>query len=318
MVAKKKVIEELQKYNKELEKHLTGISISSVTDFSKSNDEIGAEYLTLFASNLSDLRTEVALLRKNISSEVEGIAINLMKQEQKAFLTQLSTFQSRMLMDMKSSFGNYVEEISSQMVNIQKEFNKISKDHGQFMESTASLNEFFKNGDVKILLEFEKKFDKMTENFNSTMKNVDSRIHKIEVGLSLLNETSKEKFDNYSKQISNTTQNTKQNNNFESDSISKVESDMAKISRELSENLLNLERQVSKISRDEELIKKSLISSPSSPLNNHQDNSDRRTLEDMRVEVIGRQNFREDVSQMPTSERIINIDSKLRKLELLR
>ena len=86
MVLNNDLIGDLKKYNKELESHFSNLDFSSINDFSssKSNYE-ESEYFSLFANNLMDLKTEMALMRKNLTSDVEGMVHRLIKEEQESF-----------------------------------------------------------------------------------------------------------------------------------------------------------------------------------------------------------------------------------------
>ena len=71
----KKIVDELKKYNKELERHIPGLDIDVVRETKIFQNAQNEDYFTLFAENLMDLRTELALLRKNISTDVEGMVL---------------------------------------------------------------------------------------------------------------------------------------------------------------------------------------------------------------------------------------------------
>ena len=105
MDANKKIIEEMRKYNKELERHIPGLDDSSLNSnsvFKTDNDQ--DEVFTLFAQNLLDLRTEMNLIRKNLSTDIEGMVTRVVNEQQRKFNSRMDNFFVKAILDVKENW----------------------------------------------------------------------------------------------------------------------------------------------------------------------------------------------------------------------
>ena len=186
MVKKKiELLDEIKNYNVELEKHLSEVDFSMI-DFIPLDDKTSKnkEYFSLFARNISDLRTEMNLFRKNVTSDIEGMLLNMIQEQKKMYASEIQILHSRLLLDMKNNFSRYVEDISDEMVKVKDELKKIKKEHTLLLSETEKLNTFFKNGDVNIMFDlrdgffnFSKLIEKEVKVINKNFEKVFDEIH---------------------------------------------------------------------------------------------------------------------------------------------
>jgi hypothetical protein len=141
MVSKKKLQDELKKFNKDLEKFLPELDFSIVNDgvISVSNSDED-ELITLMASNLSDIKTELALIRKNLVSQTEGILRQIVLEQQNQLSSQLSKMFSSFIMEMKSSFSNIVNDLTMEIQKLNSELNLIKTENKDFAEKLKEFN----------------------------------------------------------------------------------------------------------------------------------------------------------------------------------
>lgn len=126
MVMKKEVLKELQKFNDDLNKHLPELNLDFLQNkevFSK--EENMNELVPLLANNLMDLKTEIALIRKNLVDSVEGMVLRVISEQQKSFANQMDRMFTQMLVEMKGNFSSYITEVSNDMGLIKKDVDKL-------------------------------------------------------------------------------------------------------------------------------------------------------------------------------------------------
>lgn len=133
MVLKKEILSDLKKFNKDLEKYVGGVDFSSFSKdpkfFSENKNE---EYFSLLVSNLSDVRTEFALFRKNFANDIENMVLRAISEQQNQFSNQMNLFNSNVVNDLKNNFSQYLEEVSENISNLKKEFVKIQTQNSSF------------------------------------------------------------------------------------------------------------------------------------------------------------------------------------------
>lgn len=227
MVVKKNLISEFKKLNSELEKHLgkigTDMLVEKQLDFSISNSSTSLENkeeLTLIASSLVDIRTEMALLRKHFSNDIENIVLNSVQEQQNIFMKSMSSFQANLALEMKKNFGFELKEIVSELREIKRSH---LKTQAEFQNKNVELETIKENQELLIKLvenssliqDFE--FDKLVEdikdlklsvgslsNKNNQNKSgaielsLSSKINNIETQLEFTNSTLKKLFQNLS------------------------------------------------------------------------------------------------------------------------
>ena len=125
MVVKKDIISEFKQLNKELEKHLgkigTDVLIEKQLNSIQENDlTIDSENLTLISSSLIDIRTEMALLRKHFSNDIENIVLNSVKEQQQIFLKSMNSFQANLALEMKKNFSFELKDLTSEIRELKR------------------------------------------------------------------------------------------------------------------------------------------------------------------------------------------------------
>lgn len=123
MVAKKDLLKDLKKYNKDLEKHLGSVDNDMLVEKAalagKSDQE--EDFFTLLSSQFMDLRTEVNLLRKNLTNDVEKMALQLINENQQHVSSLLKSIESRIFLENKKMLNNHFEMVSSEMHSLKEE-----------------------------------------------------------------------------------------------------------------------------------------------------------------------------------------------------
>ncbi len=125
----KKLIEELKKYNSELDGHVSssGIDINLMTRTLKNNSSAdqNEEFIHLFSQNLLDLRTEVSLLRKNLSTDIEGMVMKVVSNQQNQFSEKMNNLFLQTTLDMKTFLNDTVIKFGDEITQIKKTYNEM-------------------------------------------------------------------------------------------------------------------------------------------------------------------------------------------------
>lgn len=217
MVQNKKLVDELKKYNNALEKHFTNLDFDSISGFSdRGGTSISDkdEFYSLIATSIMDTKTEMALMRKNLSVEIEGMTRRMIQDEQNMFIEQMNKFYGKIIFELKENLNSHVKEINSDVAELKRDINEISlrnKDFskniesfggeiGDFKQAIVSIGELsVKNNNsskelISKLNDFENKFDRLfneiskKNNFiennamaiNKKLVNIESKVHETE------------------------------------------------------------------------------------------------------------------------------------------
>lgn len=170
MVSNKKIIDELKKFNDDLDKHLPHLSTESLVNkevFQKSSDN--NEMLTLLASNMVDLRTELNLMRKNIVGDMHSMMMKLISEEQKMFMEQINSVYTKSLVEIKQNFGSYITSINEEIVEVRKEFNKIARQGDNLKNNFENFGTLMSNFS-STLAEFDKNMSNPAKEINEQLK----------------------------------------------------------------------------------------------------------------------------------------------------
>lgn len=133
MDPRKDIIDELKKYNKDLEKHMPNLELDFLKDINtskKSNDN--DEYFSLLANNLMELRTEVALTRKNLTTEIEGMVLRTINNQQNKFFDQIKKFYGVIIMEIKDNFTTHLQSMNDEMNGLKRKYNDIYMQNENF------------------------------------------------------------------------------------------------------------------------------------------------------------------------------------------
>ncbi|NQZ84677.1 MAG: hypothetical protein HRU03_03070 [Nanoarchaeales archaeon] len=138
----KKLIDELKKYNSELDKHVSGIDLGlmakSLKNNSPSDDAI--EFNHLFSQNLLDLRLEVSLLRKNLSVDIEGMVMKVVNEQQNLFSNKMNNLFLQTTLDMKTFLNDMVLKFGNEITQIKKSYNEMSVQNSNMISQISSLS----------------------------------------------------------------------------------------------------------------------------------------------------------------------------------
>lgn len=134
MASKKNIIEELKKYNKDLDKHFSDLDfeflkeLQFVESSGLSND---SEMYTLLGKYLMDIRTEMALMRKNTAVDIEGMVMRVIQEQQNRFEKRMNDFYSKAILEVKESFDYSIKSVFDELVEVKKDLNQ-QKDENKF------------------------------------------------------------------------------------------------------------------------------------------------------------------------------------------
>lgn len=200
MVLKKELIDELKKYNTQLEKHLGGVDFGFIAKtpelFAKDD---GGEFYALMGSNLIDIRTELALIRKNFATDIENMVQTTISNQQDQFLGQVNKLYSQVIMDLKNNFSGYIKDMNSEISGLKKEFVKISVQNTSF---DKRLDEF--RSDIIEFKSFLIKLDSSISNFSK--KDVNDKLDLLDTKIDTLTDTSISKINLVQKNLLNLNQ----------------------------------------------------------------------------------------------------------------
>ncbi len=138
MVQNKKMVDELKKYNFALEKHFNNLDFDSISTLSTNNNSIDLEnneFYSLIATSVMDTKTEMALLRKNLSVEIESMTKRMIQDEQKMFIDQMNKFYGKIIFELKENLNSHVIEINSEVVELKRDISEISNRNKDFYPS---------------------------------------------------------------------------------------------------------------------------------------------------------------------------------------
>ena len=130
MAHKKKVLDELKQFNEDLEKYLPEMNLDYLKNkdiFSKKSDT--HDSVTLLATNLMDIKTELALMRKGFTDSVEGMVLRTVAKQQDMFMQHLNSVFNEVLIGMKQNFSAHISDLSSQIGSLNKSLDEIKADN---------------------------------------------------------------------------------------------------------------------------------------------------------------------------------------------
>ncbi len=324
MVLKKNILNDLKKYNKELEKHIPGLDFDSLknnlndSNYSESKDD----YFPILAASMSDMRVEMNLLRRNIMSDVEGLVMKSIAEQQNTFLNQTNKFYSNMISDLKSNFSSYISEMNDELIGLKNEMNKISAKNLEFdsklgifntniLEFKELANKF--DADLKLnslnpvkekLIEIENKFD----DFNSSSKVLSDSVlalnSKVDVIFDNVNLLSVSQAD-FDSKISSEIDNLKLIDLDKIDKIIKLNNQNLNYEEKFGQKLLDIEKNLKQNQKVSKILNISKVNSKSKLSEN---------INKLKLKPI---NSKNKLINSKTSK-ILDIDSKLLKLDSLR
>lgn len=143
MVQNKKMVDELKKYNFALEKHFTNLDFDSISNLSQSSVSSSDkdEFYSLVATSILDTKTEMALMRKNLSVEIEGMTRRMIQDEQNMFIEQMNKFYGKIIFELKENLNSHVREINSDVAELKRDISEISSRNKDFSKDLQSFGQ---------------------------------------------------------------------------------------------------------------------------------------------------------------------------------
>lgn len=327
MVAEKEIITDLKKYNKELEKYLPELEVDFLTSsssFSNTSAEVDDNF-ALLANNILDLRTEMALIRKNLSNDIEGMVSKMIVKQQNDFMQQTTSFYNKIILDMKNNFAGYIKGINSEISDMKKEFNvlsiqnlnfekKLSSFNGEILDFKSLINDF--NLEIIDLkdLNIGQKLDSFGNNVKNFSKVFEGKFGSFQENLITLNKTFAT-FDSSLKLLDNKIKN-------DTKYLEDTENLMKSLKVDQDRNNFKFENEIQKVietmgalETDAGVIRNSNKTIKSKPIKNS------KTINSIKVKnqdskILSASN--EPIIETSTVDKLINIDERLNKLNSLR
>lgn len=113
---------ELSKLNKDLDKHLTDISVD-VTQFDKFNTGLNDSQAVNFEvlTFLQDVRDEMSLLRKHLFNDVQSLVTKTLRAEQDQMLAQMQKQFNSVLKDIVDSKNHHMMQLRNEQAHLELE-----------------------------------------------------------------------------------------------------------------------------------------------------------------------------------------------------
>jgi len=230
MVLKKSVISDLKKANLELDKHLETLGMSEASEkILEAKEAGGDETLNLLGTSMIDLRCEISLLRKNLSSDIENLVSRQVVESQKAFFNEMSEFQNKIFFEVKNNFASYIDEITTEFNSLKSEVLSLKNDNILTKNSLDFVKEELKTFNLAFIGNLEKtgkgifqlsnKIDFMERRFLEFGNNLDGRDKFLESNLKRLNK----KFQNFGNEFTNINSRIEVSKNLIDEKISNLE-----------------------------------------------------------------------------------------------
>lgn len=175
MKFKKELLDELKKFNHSLETHMPNLELDFLKDLNTRPSEENEEYFALLANNLMELRTEIALTRKNLSTEIEGMLLRSISEQQNKFFEQIKKFYGVIIMELKDNFTTHLKGINEDLNGLKRKYTEISIQNENF---SSLLND--------ILID---------------TKNISSDVDDSKTGIDEANQLAKRKFDSFLEEL---------------------------------------------------------------------------------------------------------------------
>ncbi len=147
MVSKKKILEDMKKYNSALEKHVSSIDPSLLEEKALNSgvDSANKEYFTLLSGNLVDVRTELALLRKNLSNDVESMIMRSVENSHLKVEHTLAAFQSKITLEVKRATSHVFDDFSEEFHKIKEDIKEVKLSQNKMAMSFETLKGVFED-----------------------------------------------------------------------------------------------------------------------------------------------------------------------------
>lgn len=325
MVQNKKLLDELKKYNGALEKHFVNLDFDSLSQLSESSSNLSQnpEFYSIVATSIMDTKTEMALLRKNLSVEIEGMTKRMIAEEQNNFKDQMNKFYGKIIFELKENLNSHVIEINSNVSELKREVGNFSKNNKEFSKTLDNIGQEIRDfkKDLILLEELSIRNNNSNEVF-SKLSNFEDKLDKLLTEITKKNifiENNSLGLNKKIAQIETKVITTDKSLMYINDSISKLETKVIKSDKNLSEEIIiNLEK---KFSDQKSNFEKLLIEKNKKP----NFNLENKPLLEVKTEVLSESNLTEkNVIEIKAQkidskiQKILEINKRIEKLESLR
>ena len=294
MVSRDKLKSELHSFNENLDKHMKSIDFENMSEkldsAGSSQSDNAKENVVLLSENLKDIRYEINMMRKNLSSDVSTMVSKEMETLKNQFFDELLSAQKQVHEHVKSIDLTPVKEVADEVEDIKKKQVELDK-------RLSELSDDFSKKLVSMNTHEEERQDNFIEEVKTSHSTLLKKIHGLDNSIVQIDKT----LGNISREISNSKEETDQK-------ITQVNKKLQNKVNVLAQETKNLSQQQQQLNHFKEAITQDRNEISEASSHNEEANS----IQEESVEPIINNN--EDV---PT-ERILSIDEKLKKLEELR
>lgn len=176
-MSNEKIIKEFKKFNQDLEKHLPNLDL----DFLKENQESLEEssptddILTLLVNTVNDMKTELALTKRNLADNIEGMVLRVINQDHNLFAKQISETNAKYVASIRDSLGSYIAQLNEELSVIRKEFNKMTISNQKMTSEFAQYKDELKSLNISFdtLKDNQKKFDRSQKIIKEKVNSID-------------------------------------------------------------------------------------------------------------------------------------------------
>lgn len=201
MVSKAKLKSELQTFNDDLDKHMKKVDFDELTspstDFNFSKSLESREHAILFSENLKEIRYEINMMRKNMTSDVGVMVAKEIDKLKSGFFNDLMTAQNQLFEHIRSidltplkvlqeeveSIKNQHLSLDSSISDLKEEFHKqlISANTHQEKRTSAILEEFklSQSALLKKMYSLESSFTSTQNHFASQKSALEHKAHNL-------------------------------------------------------------------------------------------------------------------------------------------
>lgn len=158
------------------------------------------EFSSLVAGNLMDIKTEMGLMRRNITSQVEGMVTRALAKQQGEFMNQARDLFAKSTMELKRNFSAQSKYFEQSMFEFKKEISQINDFQNEFTRSLSDMKaeiselkgcvDDFSSQTPKLSSKIESSYDMISqiENKLSSMESFNkNKTHYVENNLLTLN-----------------------------------------------------------------------------------------------------------------------------------
>lgn len=305
---KKDIIKKLQKFNQDLDEHVPKLDFESIKDdmiFKKDNSEFN-EFMPFLANNINDLKTEMIIMRRTLTDNVESMVLRTLSEQQNQFTANSEKILQQFLVSLNNTFSTYLSEVSMELSSMKKEITAMKLENKKY---TSKLDRF----DTELLNfssyleEFKLSKLELKRMMDTGLNNFDQKIHTLYEDLDELKEGNVVLQKKYVSEIGNKMDLILAKNKHIESELKATAKDMCVFKKDL--NILTHKK-------PEIILKKSDV-----PL------SEIMVKRDLAVDLrngaydLNNETYYSDeyyIKNAPTVEKLLSIESRLKKLDSLK